>query len=384
MKRKIIIASIGLLMLIVSSAVVYNFFPSANTLQSINDAGFLDDQAAVVYYSTTMDSKNRKGFVVFIDHQGETHAMETEGLELGRLGYSDNSVFFQDETKNYMFTSQLEEEDRGKVQYTGDYVGKLNSSQSFFSIFNSGMGDDGETYQSDIYWHHDNELKEDVLPFYIESRGNDDTTIYTVHREDLESKEFTLSQTELSNHADTRQIMTWETINMATPVSNIHVLENNIYYLEESYQEDKTSIQLMELNLETKKVTDYSIVDFMSEEEHYEALPYDTKKSGYLYGNTFYYIDGTGLVYATDIESGETEESFMIEDTARHGDFVQVDWKDEKLYVYYNNTGDTVDAGLVSYNVESGEKLDTIEINGLEEIIGMNEALFSYDLLILD
>ena len=385
MYKKVIITCTSLI--IILSLVFFYFFNGTSNENIVEldtiDSSFLDDQVAVTYYSTTIDSDQGKGFIIFIDHQGDTVTAETEGLELGRLGYNGKNLFFQDQTKNYTVTNALNTEDRNDYQHTGDYVGTL-SDDTFFSIFNSGMGIDGDTYQSDIYWYSHEDFKKDVLPFYIESRGHDEHLIYTLHREDLDDNEFILSQTELTDQANIKQLMTWEPDQEVLPISNLHVNDDSLYYIGESYEPNGVFFQLIEWNLATKSVNEYLVTEPMSNEEHYESIPFDSQKSAHFYNDMFYFIDGLGCIYTIDIKTGQTTERFVIDDTARHGDFVQIEWKEDHLYVFYNYSDDRLPSGLDTYHIETGETIDSLEINGMEEIVGKNKGLFSYDLIILD
>lgn len=386
MQKKVIITCLSLIVML-SLVTLYFFNVTSNKnivdLETIDNSTFLNDKLAVTYYSTTIDSEKSKGFIIFIDDQGDTTTVETDGLELGRLGYNGKSLFFQDQINNYTLSDELTIDDRSDYQHTGDYVG-TREDETFFSIFNSGMGMGDDTYRSDIYWYDHQQLTKDVLPFYIESRGHTENLIYTLHREDLESNEFILSQTELSDHARMTQMMTWEPDQEVLPVSNLHVKNNHLYYIGESHQQNESFFQLVEWDLTNEKVTDHLVAGPMTSEEHYESIPYDSQKSAYLYNDTFYFIDGVGRVYTTDLHSGITKESFMIEETTRDGDFVQIDWKDDNLYVFYYHIDGERSTGLDTYNIETGQKINTLDIHGIEDIIEHNKGLFSYDLIILD
>src|SRR5699024_5807643 len=166
--------------IVISSVIAYYYLFHTESIREkeMDETDFLKDKVAVVYYSTTIDTRPGKGFAVFIDQKGEAYPFETKGLELGSSafngktelpnsspfvsnGYASGSsafngktVFFQDETNDYTLSTELKKEKRDKPQFTGDYIGENPKDNSFFSIFNTGFAENGEGYESDIYWKH--------------------------------------------------------------------------------------------------------------------------------------------------------------------------------------------------------------------------------------
>lgn len=99
----------------------------------------------------------------------------------------------------------------------------------------------------------------------------------------------------------------------------------------------------------------------------------------------FYYLNGKGTVFAVDTKTGETEKSFKIDVSENQGNVVNTTWNNEKLYVFYFYPEEEEKAGLDTYDIETGKKMDTIEVEGLEEIFEHSSvSVYGYDLVILD
>lgn len=387
MKHKKILIPVFIGIIIISGLFVYKLWFTDDyiiDLEAIDDSKFLQDKIGVVYFSTTLDSSMDKGLVIFINEEGEAKAIETDGLELGRLGYYDEQLFFQDGAKNYLLSDQLDIDDRDDDQHTGDYVNILEDG-SFFSIFNSGMSEEGDSYRSEVYWYDHETLKKDVLPFFITSRGYERDSIYTLHNEDMSEEDdyqLTLSETKLDHEADIRERMTWEFDQEMSPVTNLFVENDHLYHIGEVYHEDEVSLYFYDWDLDQQTVHGFEIDDPMSAEEHYESIPYDSQKSGYLKNDFFYFMDGTGQIYMTDIHKGNTQEHFVIDEKSQESELVQIDWQDDELYVFYHFGNN--DFRLDTYNIETGDQIHTMEIDGVDDILKEHPDLVPFDLLILN
>ena len=112
-----------------------------------------------------------------------------------------------------------------------------------------------------------------------------------------------------------------------------------------------------------------------------EILSYESEKTftQKIDKDKFYMIDGKGNVYSTDLRTGSSKKEFHIKTEFQPHDFVEVDWRDHYLYLYFNTTDKSA---LETYDLTSGERIDRLEIKGVEEILKKNKV-YSYDLLIL-
>src|SRR5699024_12786427 len=103
------------------------------------------------------------------------------------------------------------------------------------------------------------------------------------------------------------------------------------------------------------------------------------QKNAHIDKNKIYMSDGKGTGYSTDPRTSTSEKEFHIRTEFHPHDFVEVDWKDHYLYLYFNTTDKSA---LETYDLTSGERVDRLEIKGVEAILKKNK-IYSYDLLIL-
>lgn len=373
--------------IVISSVIAYYYLFHTDSIREkeMDETDFLKDKVAVVYYSTTIDTRPGKGFAVFIDQKGEAYPFETKGLELGSSAFNGKTVFFQDETNDYTLSTELKKEKRDKPQFTGDYIGENPKDNSFFSIFNTGFAETGEGYESDIYWKHNQQHKKDTLPFFIETRGHHKNNIYTIsgdvtmdEKDDNESYTFALHKTTLSAEAKTVEIMSWNDSDEPLPLSHMHYFNKHLYYLDTVSRKEKSEFRMVDLDLKNKQV-DYQIIFETALKETDDFLPHSVHKNAHIDKDKFYMIDGKGNVYSTDLRTGSSKKEFHIKTEFQPHDFVEVDWRDHYLYLYFNTTDKSA---LETYDLTSGERIDRLEIKGVEAILKKNKV-YSYDLLIL-
>src|SRR5699024_9994632 len=115
----------------------------------------------------------------------------------------------------------------------------------------------------------------------------------------------------------------------------------------------------------------------LEETDHF--LPHSVHKNAHIDKDKFYMIDGKGNVYSTDLRTGSSKKEFHIKTEFHPHDFVEVDWKDHYLYLYFNTTDKST---LETYDLISVEMDDRLEIKVDEAILKKNKK-YSFDLLIL-
>ena len=84
--------------IVISSVIAYYYLFHTDSIREkeMDETDFLKDKVAVVYYSTTIDTRPGKGFAVFIDQKGEAYPFETKGLELGSSAFNGKTVFIEE------------------------------------------------------------------------------------------------------------------------------------------------------------------------------------------------------------------------------------------------------------------------------------------------
>ncbi|GGH82680.1 hypothetical protein JOD43_002838 [Pullulanibacillus pueri] len=387
MKKRNVILCLSIFFAIMVCIILY-FSISKPTSPSVASRNYskgnvLKNKVAAVYYSTTIDTQPGKGYIVFIDKKGHTTPLKTRGLELGRIDYDGHSVFYQDETHSYLVSREVKKIARHDSQYTGDYAGHFGGNNpTHYFLFNSGFKADG-SYQSEVYWSKRSNTKKDNLPYFVETRGQEKNALYTIASK--KENEYTLYQSQLSDTARTIEIMSWtSTQKESSPLGNILFKNDHAYYLEEGdRQSGGEFIKLVNLNLKNKKTSDSLVTSYISDNKHDEAMPFDPQKCTFLNKNDFYFIDGNGQVYKTNILTGHTIKAFQIEKSARNGDFVLTEWNKDQLYVFYQYTTGSKQSAIDSYDIKSGKKIKSIKVKGTDEIIRKNRGLFTYDFVIL-
>src|SRR5699024_5279709 len=173
---------------------------------------------------------------------------------------------------------------------------------------------------------------------------------------------FALHKTTLSAEANTVEIMSWNDSDEPLPLSHMHYFNKHLYYLDTVSRKEKSEFRMVDLDLKNKQVDDQIIFETALEEK-----------------DEFYRNEGKGNVYSTDLRTGSSKKEFHIKTEFHPHDFVEVDWKDHYLYLYFNTTDKSA---LETYDLTSGERVDLLEIKGVEAILKKNK-IYSYDLLIL-
>lgn len=112
--------------------------------------GYGDAILALSSVSTDVVSKlsSMHGSVILVESDGTFRAMETSGIENAQLGFSGDVLYASDIEADYRISgSDAERTERGKeIASQEDAVA---TSEGLLTVFNTGVGDDGE-YYSDL------------------------------------------------------------------------------------------------------------------------------------------------------------------------------------------------------------------------------------------
>jgi len=143
-------------------------------------------------------------------------------------------------------------------------------------------------------------------------------------------------------------------------------------------RKEKSEFRMVDLDLKNKQADDQIIFETALEETD-DFLPHSVHKNAHIDKDKFYMIDGKGNVYSTDFRTGSSKNEFNIKTEFQPHGFVEVDWRDHYLYLYFNTTDKSA---LETYDLTSGVRIDRLQIKRVKEILKKNKV-YSYDLLIL-
>ncbi|WP_203338765.1 hypothetical protein [Nocardioides limicola] len=99
--------------------------------------------AALYLSSQFLKGSPEVGYVVFIDSDGGTQTIETSGMDVAQMKWTDDGLFFSDRDNDYLLTDTLEaipSPKRAQVQSSAAYLG---AGRGFAAVYNVGMGEEG-------------------------------------------------------------------------------------------------------------------------------------------------------------------------------------------------------------------------------------------------
>lgn len=350
----------------------------------VKEKDFLNDKSIAVFFSMTIDQNmfgKGSGLVTFVDDKGDASFLKTNRLEVGTLASHNKNLLVSDSEKLLLLGEQSKKFDLENDQHTGEQSGYLHKNNIFYTIFNSGFTSDGG-YGSDIYWIYDNELHNDVLPYFIKSSGQGDDHIYTIYEGE---KSIRLDKVSLNKEMTYENLTSWGEYTYFRYFSNIVADKNFIYFV--ATKRNKT--YLVQMDKQTFEREDFFIDEFESSEDQSAKTPFMTSENLYKYDNNLYYVDGLGHVYKFNTSEKTAEPFFQFLEYEKaspnslHEELVDI--SNNFMYFFRFNTGKD-EYTLEKYNLDNGERvsqqiLPDIKIY-LENI--QKGGLGTYDISILE
>ena len=368
MDKKWLVIGIMALFIAVAGTTYYTFSrqQSADFL-SKDDPILLTDVAAILYFSTTADQDmNRDGlsFAVFVDSDGNTKLWEMDGLELGTVFVSEDSIFLEDRGHVYVVHS-----DGTKTfampteEHTGEVTDYNEDDGRFYSVYNSGFTEDGG-YASNIRFGNENGFETIHIPHYMQMSGKADGNLLMVIEDD---DGLSLQKMPLQKDGKLQKIVSLGPIGERIGMASI-LKENDYYYLVIADTE-KMTCDVYRIHEKTKEIETFPLFNYKDIEDYIVRIPYNLRNAAAVYDGNLYYVDGIGDVHAFDSKTGEVRLAFTLEG-ASQGQMKmseQTYFQDGKLHFFRYHQSSATHA-IDTYDLRTGKLLNELSLKGLDNM----------------
>jgi hypothetical protein len=396
MMKKVILA---FALIILIGALVYNLFwgqsiDASYSLkeEDIQNRNFLEDKKAVMYFSTTanqdMDDKGIS-LTVFLNDRGEADAYKMKGLELGSLSVHSRELMLTDKNSLRLIGKNYKEFYMKKPQYTGERAGYLKNKNLHVSIFNTGVNKNGG-YDSNVWFGNKSGFQTANIPHYILASGITDNEVLIL-TQDTEQNLYQLRNVMFTeNDVNVRDLVTLENkTNSEFSVRSPILSDADYYYfiLSEFVNDTSENTILFRVHKKTLKQEKIQLAFYSNKKYPTAAIPYNVKNSAHLNNQVLYYINGLGEIITFDTQTKKVKISFTLknasQDGVRHNE--EIFFNREHVYVVRFDENTKEKYFIENYSLITGDRIETIKINGLNEILKSvkGKSIYSYDFKML-
>ncbi len=346
------------------------------SFSELTQPNFLNQQLAVLYASSTTDVLQKgKGNskAIFINQKGELHALKLSGLESGSTYFNKKVLFIEDSKKVIMLGNSVENYDMPTEELRGIRTGYLSKTRQFYSLYNTGFSKKDD-YITTIRYGGEEKIQSAHIPFFISTVGQLSDRLIIV-TQDLITGEFALRQVQLKSKVLNKKLIDLHLENAGeldaiTPV----VADNhNLYFVMTHYQSEKSEdLYLVIVNRSTKKVKTIPFIQYRSEDEVENGLPFNFNNSAYIKNGHFFYVNGLGEVYDYQVTSGDIKKIVQLSrEDKGNSRLEQITFKNNKIYHIYSDEDQQF--FLETFDLFSRVKEKTIEIKHLKSILPMDD-----------
>ncbi|OOE14830.1 hypothetical protein [Fictibacillus arsenicus] len=387
------------LIILIGALVVYNLFwgqsiDASYSLEKedIQNKNFLEDKKAVLYFSTTADQDmDDKGIslAVFLNDKGEADVYQMKGLELGSLSVHSRELMLTDKNSVRLIGKNYKEFKMKKPQYTGERAGYLKSKNFHVTIFNTGVNKNGG-YDSNVWFGNNSGIQTANIPHYILASGITDNEVLIL-TQDTEQNLYKLRNVMFTeNNVNVQDLVTLENkTNSEFSVRSPIMSDAEFYYfiLSEFVNDTSENTILFRVHKKTLKQEKILLASFSNKKHPTAAIPYNVKNSAHLNNQVLYYLNGLGEIITFDTQTSKVKTSFTIknatQDGVRHNE--EIFFNREHVYVVRYAEEMKEKYFIENYSLITGERIKTIKINGLNEILKSvkGKSIYSYDFKML-
>lgn len=352
--------------------------------------GLLNDSILAVSMSTSFEeavSGHGSGQVVFMDDAGNLTSIETTGIDGAQVEAGDDKLFFTDQQFDYVLTKELDKYRHRHQQYTQELLVALEGPDSFAAVFNSNYSADGSTYQFDISSGTGKDHAEYRVNDYFELLGNCGDEIYGVavddSKADADRAPRNLVQlypqtdgkgsTGTWTPEDASQQFGWE---VPCQGQQLHFLSTEL--MDDPREQGATkfsSIQLRRWDTSSGKLSSVPLTNpegqlIAHQNDEYRYLK---MSSWHVIGEDFFWIDGMGTVFRTDIPTGVTRKVFKLRLQHNQSAHNHVEFAGNLVHVLDMGTGKGERAILRTYSLLTGKFTGQTVIDGLSELAAQSD-----------
>lgn len=383
MKYRNSIILLSMIVLLTVGIFAFKSYKKASKLNDINlsltdlkKQHFLSKQQAVLYASSTTDVLQKgkgKSQVIFIDQQGDAHELKLSGLENGSTYFNKQVLFIEDSDHVMLLGKKLKTYNMPSKELRAIQTGFLPKTKQFYSLYNTGFSKK-EDYISTIRYGGEEAIHTSQIPYFVSTAGNLSDRLIVV-TQDLISGEFALQEVQLKSKAKIKKLLDLPLENPGEldAISPVVVDENNFYFVMSHYQsEDREDLQLIIVNRNTKKVKSIPFIQYRTEHQVENGLPFSFNTSAHVNDGYFYYVNGLGEVYEYRVSSGEMKKVLQLsyEKLSNHR-FEQVSFENNQIHHIYSNEKQKF--YLETYDLSSKRNINTLEIQNLKTILPLDD-----------
>lgn len=382
-----------ILLLIGFGFTVYLFTSSSSEVSQITDQFEANDAIAAVLYSTSLVGEyDNDGISIlsFIDSKGKLHSYETTGLESNALIINDSQYVLHEKNQVTTFTPDqpLDHEilDACTV-YTGygQSNGRLEALDTHYSLFNQRFSDDSTYYISTLRWGNNSQTYCTDINEYILTEGHSADTLYILSTDIFEQKSLFLVELEINagEIKETKTLLSEQRTEDLLVFTKLIIDQDHqfAYFIYSDLMDNKVVLNLSQIDLQEKKlVRDYILKEYSLEDDP-DYFLYN-KEAIQLIGDRLYYADGFGDVYAFELDTKILKRQFTFENYERqqHDNDEMLDFQQNSIFFFRFDENKNIH--LLEEYLYNGEKLETVEISGLKELV-RNKRVYLYDFKIL-
>lgn len=364
----------GLICLIAIICVSFFAFNRQSSISTLSYETFppqlIETTKTILYFSTTADQDmNRDGlsFAVFVDNKGDTDIYEMEGLELGTVLATNDTLFMEDRSNVFLINSAgLQIFPMETEEHTGEVTGFQDGR--FYSVNNSGFTQDGG-YSSRVRFGDEKGFDTMSIPYYLHMSGIADGELLMVTDE---AEEISLQRMPLQKDIEIEKIVSLGPLGERLGLSPI-MKESSMYYMIMSDTEKLTS-EIYAVNEQTKSVTTIPFFTFKDAEDYRLRIPFNLRNASAIHDGILYYVDGLGEVHIYNTITKTVEPSFFIEGIDEASPYMaeQTFFKDGNLYIfrYDADMGDEKTRSHVidTYDLTLQKRTNEITVEGIDSM----------------
>lgn len=345
----------------------------------LTQPNFLNQQRAILYASSTTEVLQKgKGNskAIFIDPKGKLHALNLSGLESGSTYFNNEVLFMEDSKRVMMIGNTFKKYDMPTKELRGIQTGYLSKTKQFYSLYNTGFSKKDD-YITTIRYGGEKKIHSEHIPFFISTAGQLSDRIMIV-TQDLISGEFALREVQLTSKVMTKKLIDlhFENAGELDPITPVVADDHNFYFVMTHYQsEKKEDLYLVMVNRSTKKVKTIPFIQYRSEHQVENGLPFSFNHSAYVKNSHFFYANGLGEVYDYNISSGDIKKIIQLSREEKgNSRLEQTTFKNDKIYHIYSN--EEQQFFFETFDLFSSRKKDTLEIENLKSVLPMDDKKY--------
>ena len=331
------------------------------------------------------------GAVVFVDDDGSLGSIATDGIDGGLLAFDDDTLYFTDQYTDYVLMDSLSATDRETREYSQELL--VATDDGYVSVFNSNYSDDGSTYQFDVSTGAPLDLAERRYPHYFELLTECDGEVFGVAVPEGVSDTNRATRTLVRVHPFSDEASSTWSPGVASLQEGLGApcVDRELTFISTELTAPADPemppafgrAQLRSWNVDTGEVRSTPLVDDAGAplaERNWE-YPYLTRSSWTIVGDTFYWIDGDGVLLGTDRVSGATREITDLRLTDPQSSSNRVHFEGDTLWLLDLAPATGAEATIASYDLATGERRSSELIDGLRAL-ALSKNLMVTDFLV--